>query len=334
MKTKILYRLAIAAAVTGTLFVACKKSSATADDGTSSSDLQVQSDDQTRVSNETDAVEDDANAAMGSESSVSGASAQTVAYGEGRTVEGAQGVNTAAVCDAAITVDSSSDPRTITLTYNGSASCNATRTRTGVVVISIPANVRWRDTGAVITVKFVSLKITSLIDGKSITVNGTHTYTNVSGGSLLALYEGQVKSITHTITSSNMSITFDNNAQRTWNVARQRVFVYANQNVTITTTGLHSDGTNSGISEWGINRFGNTFETVIATNNPLVIQSGCYWRVTSGQVSVIRPDVTTSVTFGLDASGNPADCPGSTGTYYFKLVWEGVNKTYTFTLPY
>jgi hypothetical protein len=330
MKTKILYRLAIATTLAGILFVACKKSSSTSDDGTSSADLQVQSDDQTLVANSSDNVEDDANAAMGAEASISGASTQTVGYGQGRTIEGTQGVSTAVVCDATITVDSFSNPRTITLTYNGNASCNTTQTRTGVVVISIPAGVRWRDTGAVVTVAFQNLKVTSTISNKSITINGTHTYTNVSGGSLASLYLGGAKSITHTITSSDMSVTFDNNQKRTWSVARQRVFTYANQTVTITTTGMHSDGNTVGISEWGINRFGNSFETVIST--PIILSSGCAWRVMSGQVSVVRPDITTTVTFGLDATGNAVSCPA--GAYYFKVVWSTANKDYTFILPY
>jgi hypothetical protein len=333
MKTKILYRLAFAAIIVGSLLPACKKSSTTADNGSSSVDLQVQADDQTRISNESDAVEDDANVAMGAEASVSGASAQLTGYGQGRSIEGVQGVNSPGVCDAAITVDSIDNPRTITLTYNGGTGCNATRTRTGVVVISIPAGTRWRDTGAVITVKFVNLKITSLIDNKSITINGTHTYTNVSGGSLVDLYTGKRASIIHTITSSNMSISFDNNTQRVWSVARQRTFTYPNQNVTITTTGMHAVDTLTGISEWGTNRFGNAFTTSIAPNNPIVIQSACGWRVTSGQVKTVGPLVTTTAVFGLDSMGNPVQsCP--VGNFYLKLTWQGPSQSYSAILPY
>lgn len=333
MKTRILYRLAIATMLSGIVFVACKKSSSTADNGTSATDLQTQSSDQTSISNETDAVADDANVAMGSQSSVSGASAQVSGYGQGKTIEGVQGINTPLICDGTITVDSVDNPRTITITYNG-ANCSATRTRTGVVVISIPKDTLWRNQGAVVTLSIQNLKITSLATGKSITINGTHTYTNVSGGSLLALYEGVAQSITHTITSSNMSITFDNNTQRTWSVARQRVWTYNSQtqNVTVSTSGMHTDGNTVGISEWGTNRFGNSFETVIV--NPLVIQSGCAWQLTSGEVSVVRPDVTTTVTFGLNSTGAATGCPIGSGTYYFEVVWQASGKSYTFILPY
>src|SRR4029077_19528151 len=110
------------------------------------------------------------------------------------------------------------------------------------------------------------------LNKKYIVNNGRHTYSNVSGGSLIDLYLGKRQSIIHTITSSNMSVSFDNNSQRVWSVARQRTFTYANQNVTITTTGMHTADTLSGVSEWGTNRFGNPFTSQIAPNNPIVLQ--------------------------------------------------------------
>ncbi|HRF19588.1 MAG TPA: hypothetical protein PK977_15540, partial [Chitinophagaceae bacterium] len=72
-----------------------------------------------------------------------------------------------------------------------------------------------------------------------------------------------LNTITHTITSSNMSVTFDDNTQRTWQVARQRVFTY-NNGVVITVTGMHAANGITGIAEWGTNRFGNFFTTSIA----------------------------------------------------------------------
>jgi hypothetical protein len=330
MKTRILYRLAVVTIVTATIFAACKKSDVkTSDNGTTSTDLQTQSDDQTRVSNETDAVANDVNTMLSSQATVSGASASP-GYRSGVAVEGG-GIDTVKsyICDAVVTIDTSTSTRKITITYNGN-NCAVTRTRSGVVVISIPAGVHWKDKGAVITVDIQKVKITRLIDSKSITLNGTHTYTNVTGGSLTNLAD-VAKGITHTITSDNMSVTFDDNSLRTWHVARQRSYALVNGGGTITTSGTHADGNTTGISEWGTNRFGNSFETVITT--PLVLSSACSSRLISGAVSVIRPEVTTAVTFGLDASGNAvSSCP--TGSYYFKVVWTAGGKSYTFILPY
>jgi len=75
MKTKILYRLAVVIVVTATIFAACKKSDVSnPNTGMTSADLQTQSDDQTRVSNETDALTNDVNTTMSAQATVTGSS--------------------------------------------------------------------------------------------------------------------------------------------------------------------------------------------------------------------------------------------------------------------
>jgi hypothetical protein len=326
MKTRSLYLIASAVTLMSVLS-ACNKSNSS-NSTTSSTDLQTQSDDQTQVTSENDAVVDDVNTTMSSQSSVTGASVDP-GYKNGIATQGAYTVQSY-ICDATVTLDTSSATRTLTITYNG-ANCNLTRTRTGTVVVTWPAGHHWRDTGAVVTVNIQNLKITRLRDGKSITINGTHTYTNVSGGSLADVLKGAT--VTHTVTSSNMSILFDNNTTRTWSVARQRVYTLSGQNILITQTGLHTDGSTTGISEWGTNRWGNSFETAITT--PLTVDGNCSFQLTGGAVETIRPEVTTTITFGLDSTGAASGCPVSGASYYFKLVWAGAGgKTATVILPY
>jgi hypothetical protein len=239
-----------------------------------------------------------------------------------------RGAQIQTICDATIVVDTLSNPRTITITYNGT-NCIGNRTRTGVVVLSMAQGVRWRNAGAVLNVNFQNLKITRLSDNKSITINGTQAYTNVSGGLLINL--PTLNTITHTITSSNMSVTFDNASQRNWQVARQRVFTY-NNGIVITSTGTHSEGGISGIAEWGTNRFGRTFTTAIT--QPLIIRQDCSFRLTSGKVAHTTPVFNATATFGLDASGNPTACPGA-ASYYMKIVWTGPGgNSRTTILPY
>jgi hypothetical protein len=330
MKTRILSRFALVAGFTGMILTGCKKSNDSSSSTQSNADLQTQSDDQTRVSSETDAVSDDVNASLSSQPSALGSSiAPGIRYG---TVTDGGNSDTVKnlICDATVVADTIDNPRTITITYNG-ASCNFNRIRTGVVVISIPAGEQWRDPGATVTVSIQNLKVTRVSDMKSITFNGTHLYTNVSGGSLLDL--PNLASITHTVSSSNMSITFDNGALRTWNIGRQRVFTYSNGVVEVSETGTHTDGTTQGISEWGTNRFGNSFSTVIS--QPLVISSGCNFQLIGGQAELTNAAGMTTITFGLDASGAASGCPVAGAFYYFKLVWAGnAGKTYTFILPY
>jgi hypothetical protein len=309
MKTKILF-LPVTVFSLALIFTSCKKENNDATDY--STELSAQSDDQSRFSSETDAVANDADVAL-----------ETTSYFSART-----GQTQSIICDASIAIDTMSNPRTITITYNGT-NCLGNRTRTGVVVISMAAGVHWKDAGAAITVTYQNVKITRVSDNKSITINGTHTITNASGGLLINL--PTLVTITHTITSSGMSVTFDDNTERTWQVARQRVFSF-NNGVVITTTGTHTDGNNTHIAEWGTNRLGHTFATSIL--EPLVIRQDCNFRLVSGKVEHKLPLVTAVATFGLDASGNPTSCPGA-GHYYFEVVWTGTaGNTHTIILPY
>jgi hypothetical protein len=233
------------------------------------------------------------------------------------------------ICDATVAVDTLSDPRTITITFNGT-NCLGNRTRTGVIIVSMAQGVRWKNAGAQLNVTFQNFKITRLSDNKSITINGTQTHTNVSGGLLINL--AALNSITHSISSSNMSVTFDNNSQRNWQVARQRLFTYNSGNVSITVTGTHSLNGVSGIAEWGTNRFGNTFTTAIT--QPLVFKFDCSFRLGSGKVEHATAHFNASALFGLDANGNPTGCPGA-NPYYMKVSWTGPGgNTQTAILPY
>ncbi|HEY4335845.1 MAG TPA: hypothetical protein VGM89_08110 [Puia sp.] len=332
-----MYRFAIVIMLSGFAMTACKKSTNSTDTaGQTNTDLDAQSNDQTTVSDATDDIANDVNTSLTATGSATGSSVTPgIRYGTTTTGGGLDTLKQAQqlICDATIVADTISNPHTITITYNG-ANCGGTRTRTGVIVASIPSGMHWKDAGAIVTVSIQNLKITRLYDHKSITINGTHTYTNVSGGSFVALYLGALPNgITHTVTSSNMSVTFDNGATRTWSVARQRLYNYVNKVLTVTISGAHTDGSTTGISEWGTNRFGNSFSTVIA--QPLVFSSSCINRLISGQVVLKNGQGLATITFGLNADGAATGCPVAGAYFYFKLVWAGDGgKTYTVILPY
>lgn len=307
MKAK--HALLIVTALSVSLFFSsCQKDSSDGNEDVST-EASAHNDDESRVSTEIDAVANDADLVLESTAGFYARDPQSI------------------ICDATIAVDTMSNPRTITITYNGT-NCLGNRTRTGVIVISMAQGVRWKNAGASVSLTFQNFKITRVSDNKSITINGTKTYTNVSGGLLLNL--ASLNTITHTITSSNMSITFDNSSQRTWQIARQRVFTY-NNGVVITTTGTHTEGNITGVAEWGTNRFGRAFTTSIAT--PVVIRQDCSFRITGGKVTHTLPAFTSSATFGLNAQGNPTTCPA--GNFYLKLEWATTNSnTYSTLIPY
>ncbi len=128
-----------------------------------------------------------------------------------------------------------------------------------------------------------------------------------------------------------MSVTFDNGAQRTWQVARQRTFTY-NNGIVISVTGIAPAAVGVGVADWGTNRFGRDFKTAIL--QPLVARQDCDFRLVSGQVQHTGFFVTSTTTFGLDATGNAVtSCP--IGPYYLKIVWVAVNgQTRTYIGPY
>ncbi len=291
-------------------FTACKKE--TGNENNNDAEIAAHSEDQSQFSTEIDAVANEADVTLESSTAFSGRfqNIQTV------------------ICDATVVFNVNSNPRTITITYDGS-NCFGNRTRTGSVIISMEQGMQWKNAGAVVNISFQNLKITRARDNKSVTINGTQTYTNVSGGLLINL--PVLNSITHQISSNGLSLTFDNNSQRTWQVAKQRVFTYNNGGV-ITTTGTHTEGNNTTIAEWGSNRFGNSFVTSITA--PLVVRQDCSFRLTGGTVTHKTNLFDATVTFGLDAAGNATVCPGM-GNYYFKVLWTGPNgNTRTSILPY
>jgi hypothetical protein len=334
MKTNIVLSLATAAVITGLAVASCSKSnSSTGNSGTSTSpntspaQVETQANDETQVSNEMDAATNDVNNSLNASTSFSGTT--STGYSGVQTDGGGGGINIDyGICDATVTTDTANGLRQLVITYNGS-NCWGNRTRTGVITISIPVGTRWRDTGAVVTVDIQNLKITRKMDNKTIVLNGTYTYTNVSGGLLKDL--ATLGTITHTISADSVSIEFADSATRIWSVSKQRVFTY-NDGVVITTTGTHSDGTNTNISVWGTNRYGNSFETLIV--QPKVIAQSCDYQLVSGETETIRPAVTTTITYGLDSNGNPTGCPVNGGYYYYKETWTLDGKTYTWIAPY
>jgi ElaB/YqjD/DUF883 family membrane-anchored ribosome-binding protein len=337
MKTTSHFRIAailIVIASTG-IFYACKKSNSNSSGSTATSNtLSTQADDQTRVSDEDEVLSDDAETVLNSSASLSGESVKTALRSGTITVladkaDSAGAPNDSLICDASVVVDTTVSPKTITITYNGT-NCWGNRTRTGTVVISLPSNEHWRDVNAMVTISIQNLKITRISDNTSLILNGTKTITNVSGGAWMEL-ANQV-TLTHTVMDS-LSVTFPNNAQAVWNVAKQRVFTY-NNGVVISTTGIHTDGSNNtDVAEWGVNRFGTTIESLISVTK--VIRQDCDFRLVSGQNLILRSDsLNSSITYGLDASGNETTCPGP-GNYYMEIVWTGPGgRTYPILLPY
>jgi len=281
---------------------------------TGGNDQTIHSSDESRVSSGTDDMADDANAIIDNTASFNGRPAGAAFL--------------PLPCNADFTLDSTATLRRLTVVFHGS-NCYGTTTRTGLLVLTMPLVQHWGDAGAVLTTEAHDLKITRVADGKSITINGTSTITNVTGGLLYQL--ATVGPIIHQLASNGISITFDNGTQSTWQMARRRTFSY-NNGIVVTVTGTHTDGSFTDISEWGTDRFGGAFTTRIT--QPLSVRQDCNFRLVGGEVLNTGTWGTIVSTFGLDATGAPVTaCPS--GFFYFKAVWSGANgASGTIIYPY
>lgn len=304
--------LMLAAFSLSTVFVSCKKDSKA--DVATDTEATVQSDDETSFSNHIDALANDINTSIEATGSL------------------VTGKTTGTLCDASVKFDSTTTDRRITVTYDGTSTCHPAFTRTGKMIITIPFGVKWKDSGAVLTTTYDSIKITRVKDGKYFILNGSHTVTNVKGG-LLKDIATLGSSIVHKIESSGMNITFDDGTMRTWQVAKKREFNYSG-GIVISTRGIHSDGTRTDIAEWGTNRKGRLFTRAITT--PLVVRQDCDFRLVSGATLHSNPAWTATVTYGLDATGAATTCPGTGSSYYCKIVWTSLlgGGTKTMMLAY
>lgn len=276
-------------------------------------ETSIHSDDQARFSSEMDAVANDVNAILEMTPGFSGKPAALLGT----------------ICDAVAVIDTVSNPRTITLTYNAAA-CLSNRKRTGKIIISMDAGTRWKNAGAAINVSFVNFKVTRMKDKKDMAFIGKLLFTNESGGLLADLDD--ISKVTHTIFSADIDVFFDNGKDWSWKTARQRVYRQDN-GIVITTTGTHAGGDITGIGYWGNNRYGNPFITPILI--PLESRQDCNYRVVNGKIEIILTDrFYATAKLGLNESGNPIGCPG-TSNYWLEVVWRGINgDRRTIRLPY
>lgn len=308
MQTRLFLAASLALSVS---FISCKKDKETT---TNDTNIATHSDDQSRVSSATDDVADDANSVIDNFGAFNGRTDNTA--------------NLLLPCNADVVLDSTASLRRLTVNYHG-ANCIGNRIRQGTVVLTMPLGQHWGDQHAVLNVETQNLHITRVADGKSITISGTSTITNETGGRLYEL--ATLGTIEHVIASPGITVTFDDGTQRNWQVAKRRTFTY-NSGIVVTTNGNHTEGGNSHISEWGTNRFGDSFTASISS--PMIIRQDCNFRLTGGQITHEGALGTLVATFGLDANGDATGCPGS-APYYYKAVWTGIGGVVrTIIYPY
>ncbi len=300
--------LIVMVGISAMTLTSCKKASTAADNSVSAQDVS-------NVSNAVNATSDDATSAAGQVKSYSGKTE-------------AAWWNSAVLCGATTVDTGSAGNHVITITYDGTSSCNG-MIRSGSITVSNTTGVLWNTAGAELTVNYNNLKVTDIVSGNTYTISGTHTITNVTGGLAWQVIAGLSPSgttVTHRNQSSNMSVTFPNGSQRTWTVDRTRSWNITGTVITVTVSSQASGN----VSESGTNRFGDAFTNTITT--PITADNTCLWRPYAGEVTHQIGSATGTITYGTDPSGNHVGTPsycGSYGTYGFYITYTNgsVNRT-------
>jgi hypothetical protein len=233
------------------------------------------------------------------------------------------------ICGAS--VDSTTTPGSIILTFDGTTPCvNGTRKRSGKIKLTLTNGRLWVTPGAELKAEFINYQIEWLATGRKQTFNGIKTIKNVSGGSINISAQTAVNAtIIHEI-SGSLTVLFESGASAVWNFARRRETVVAGaNNISVTITGIGSYNGMNNLAAWGKNRFGGDFYTVIST--PVQANKTCgFHKPTAGVVVHDGQYRDISVTFGTDASGNlMSACPT-----HFKVVFEKNGNTHTRIIAY
>jgi hypothetical protein len=304
--------------VAGLAFTSCKKDKVTtpATEADESSTFAQHSADVNTSNNTADMSMEDAENAI-APSSMSGArvSSGSVLYSN--------------ICGASVDTTNITSNKTVVITYTGT-SCDGLRNRSGSITVQLTTGNRWKDVGAVLTITYANFKVTTISTGKSTTLNGVHTITNVTGGIVNHIgLNTNPTTITRKIRANNMSITFDDGTVRSWSAARKRTWTGSGGVASSLT--IEGDTTLAGVSNtevWGTNRAGNAFTTVM--NTPLVVNSTCGWYApVSGMKTHSFNSRVSTITFGTDASGNVVSSPPCPNHYIINWTSPaGVAKYY------
>ena len=311
MKTKNLFRFGFLMIAAMTIsFAGCKKDTTSSKDKVNTESMQQLSKDENSIENASDQALNDAN--------------QVLSPGKSKSTE-------TIPCNTTITpgpvID---DTITIDIFYHG-PDCNNTHIRNGHIFIKKRFQENWGMPGATVIVTLDHFNIIKISNGKSLTLNGTKHFKNVSGHYLWELgLDSNITSIVHKVWGT-VSATFEDTTTRVWNIARQRTFTGSLIALVMTTDGFGTADGFTNLATWGINRNGEQFYSSITQS--VVHKQVCNFDPCSGIIvhQIPSADKSATITFGYDSNNNlitNGDCPTR-----YRVDWVMRNLSGTFFLP-
>jgi len=288
----------------------CKKETSSAYDDS------VSAQDNATISNAANATADDAAAAAGQVKSFSG------------KTEGWW--NSAVLCGVSLVDSGTAGNRVITLTYDGTTTCNGV-IRQGTVTITNSSGIPWNTSGSVLTVNINNLVITDPVTLGSFTVNGTHTLTKETNGLEWRVIYGLDQNTTVSRRNQgSMEISFPNGTSRSWTVDRTRSWSSAvSGNVNTITVTVSTEAANN-IDVTGTNRFGIGFTTAITTPISANNNASCTWKPYTGTAIHKVANRTATIQYGTDFNGNHIGTATTCGDGYYITYTNGNRTAYKF----
>jgi hypothetical protein len=223
----------------------------------------------------------------------------------------------------------------MSINYTG-ANCFG-RIRTGSVRFSIrdyPLK-KWKNQGAVITIEYLSYRLQRVSDGKTITLTGTQTLTNESGGTWYELWYLNQPNVVYHLVGEGLKIGFDQVDVAKFSMDRRMTYTYAAPNTACSVSGNGTADGHGSLENWGYNRKGDKFYSEV--KRPYV------WKTQCGSVAPVEGEVeiildgkahTLNSFYGVDKDGN--DVSGSTNPCPFgwKVTLKYKKKSRYLTFSY
>jgi hypothetical protein len=234
-------------------------------------------------------------------------------------------------CNTTITIGGVvNDTISIDINYHG-LDCNNKVNRTGNVIVKKKYQEDWGQAGATVIVVMDNFKRTRVDNGKSLTLNGSKHFENVSGHYLYELgLDSTVTSVVHRVWG-NITATFDDNTSKIWTLARQDTYTGSLIALIMTEDGFGTAPGYTNLTAWGTDRNGEQFYSSITQS--VVYKQVCNYDPCSGIIVDQIPSASKSatITFGYDSNNNlitNGDCPTR-----YRVDWVIGNKSGTFFLP-
>ncbi|HWY13392.1 MAG TPA: hypothetical protein VN026_18840 [Bacteroidia bacterium] len=216
----------------------------------------------------------------------------------------------------------------LTVNYNGTSCLN--RTRSGSIRLTLqnyPAY-KWKDVNAVLQVDYINYKVTRTSDGKSVELNGTELVTNVSGNTWFELiFQGQ-PNLVHTVTGSNLNVTFDGDKTAVYNINRKFTYTWSSPYLSCYGEGTGISNNRTNLENYGTTRNGDNFTSQVTT--PFIWTTACGAHAPTQGAVDIKVDSKAfdlKCTFGVDANGNGMSVPLGSCAYGMKAEWTYKKKT-------